>query len=988
MSGAGSAKTLLNEDNHKRYRAFTLNNKATLMLPEISSVPWVGASKRQDTFTKIISNSHNDHHIKFILKNDVPHAFLWQTNPEKLKKAVRWGIVKTHSITGKVIATLGQYRLLAHRRAAKGMVSNSQSVKLKLLDLFQTRFEALQELESLINRDNTNEDYENAWSGYINTLGGIKRNIDKYFSDVNPSLLDEHTTAQIKSDLQDDIERTHAYLKDKSTKNRARGLNSIGEFVKQQMIHGLYELQGINQDMSYSRQRYFALTRGELNDFIEDARKEIDDHQPDLRNAVTAKHHGAYSADNNALVTYDFANDQLTPGRERKVLLAISFIEGWDTLTDVNGKKTTVSNESGQEDLDFYAATRWKSHRNLKTSFKSIGFYLLNIIKGIFVSTRPWEEEAWANKNFRLVAADLCSRAKPHEPMWRKPFRFFKKISYAIVDVFSGAYDFGAGLVIRMPAHVVNDWASTDSLPSLNSMLTEVSTALASIKTLEDDLLKKGLGQSTEAIPLSSSKLAAVEYELTAGEQNDILTAMTRGLNDFGSFFAHNIYAKDPVAGLLFTAAYGVGAGALTSSIFGSGYVNWFSNFSHTMGSSNVAAVIAGGSTQAEVFAMAWDGVAHGPSGFAMNALYQCGEDPLTVGAYFVAAYGLGYILANGIAGHPIPWLSEHLRADLGTVPEAGYPIVGAKVVVMLYEALVTARAEDNPQPQLSEDGTGLADPSQPFLEKHQLIIDRFRLVHWLSTNANVLPKLAPKQSFAVSRQIDALFNKADSESLHKLVYPKAHTSIAFKLLSLPLSYIPAILRFVASLLLSLAALALGKPRPWEPVTRATSQLIVKTKRDLSRLLIVTANLLYLPYTLIATCVKMPVYIVTMAIGRVAGLFNAKPAHYLHRAFASVHIFFRSVGEFFYPVKILEDVVAAHPIHTINEVESSYVKLNKQLGRSTRDSSDKPPTENTHGSQFFTPAKQQDPVAPNSRTTVEIDSKMLNEDNRLGIIVL
>ncbi len=980
MSGADSAKTLLNKFNHQQYRAFTLNSEATLTLPVISSVPGVGASRRRDVYRKIISHSQSSHHVKFISKNNEPHAFFWQTTAEKLEKAARWGIVKTHSITGKVIASLGQYRVVAHSRAAKGMVSNSQAVKLKLLDLFQDRFAALRDVESLVNGSKTAIEYEDTLIQYVQKLEATKRNLEAYFSNVNRSGLDNETLMQIKKDIQADIDRTNDYVDSLRGAdnlrecNRARGKDSIMEFVKQQMLYGLYELQGINQDLTYSRKRFFALTRGELNDYIEDARKVIDDHQADLRNAVTAKHHGVYSSDKDALITYDFTDDQLTPAREREVLLSLSFIEGWDKLKDLNDERPTVSNDSGEESLQVYAATRWKNHRNIKTSVKSLGYYFINLIKSFFVYTHPWEEESWRNNNFHLVAADLRAHAKPNEPMWRKPVKFLKQFGYAMADVFYGVYDFGAGLVVKMPDTIVNDWYSAAAIPTLDSVLSDSSAAISCIQLVEDDRLKKVLLRSKyeppETYSLSTSKLATVEYALNPGEQNDILTSMARGLNGFGSFFSHNIYAKDPVAGLLFTAAYAVGVGAIyqpsfTSSVFGSSYVNWFSNFSYTMGSSKFAAVIAGGSTQAEIFAAAWDSAVHGPSGLVMNTFYEYGEDPLTIGAYFVAAYGLGYILANGIAGHQIPWLSEYLKEDLGSAPDAAYPLVGAKVAILLYESLITEKEEEHPQPELSVNGDELKKASQQFIETNKQMIDRFRFAYWLSTHAKMLPKLEPKQQFAISRQIDELFSKEESESLHKLLYPEIQSSIAYQLFSIPLSYIPIILRFGVSLVLSFVALVQGKEHYGEPARRAAIQLIDTVKKDLSRLVVFASYVLYLPYTLAATMVKMTAYLSSMTIGRIAGLFDAKPGHYLHRSFATVHAFFRKVGEYIFPVRVLKDVAVAHPTHTIREVESSYVKLIKHIGELKK----RPPADTTaldtqHKSIFSAVDKVEKPGIP------------------------
>ena len=165
-----SGKQLLTHYYHEQYQAFLLNDQQKLALPRISRVPGITASPQVDVFEKTYSHIASPHHIKFITKNNHLHGFVWQTNAKTLKMALRWGIVPSQSITGKVIATLGQYRITAHQRIAKGLCSNTQAMKLTLLDVFQERIEALHELESLVNKHPSREDYSFQFQHYIQQL--------------------------------------------------------------------------------------------------------------------------------------------------------------------------------------------------------------------------------------------------------------------------------------------------------------------------------------------------------------------------------------------------------------------------------------------------------------------------------------------------------------------------------------------------------------------------------------------------------------------------------------------------------------------------------------------------------------------------------------------------------------------------------------------------------------------------------------------------
>lgn len=952
MGKAFSAKKLLKHYNDQQYTAFSLNDDEELILPQVSLIPGRLTSKRTETYTKKIVPEGQDHHVKFISKNNKPFATLWQSSPQKIKEATRWGIIKTESITGKVISALGKYRVAVHNeRIAKGMVSNTQSSKLKLLDLYQDRFEALQALESLVNKNNQIKDYEHTFALYIKKLQTIKTKVallNQELRTVNNNLskagLDTDSMTRINDDIDEDIDKARDYLMSLSETNlracnRAKGEKSILEFIKEQMNSGLYELQGINQDMSFSLLREtFSLTRGELNDYIEDARQQIEKHQADPRNNVTNKHHGLFSDDENTLVVYDFSKDNLDPKQEGDALMALSFIEGLDT---VNWEDNTVSNGSSQEPLKVIIATRWQLHRNVLAWVKSTGYYFVNMFKSMFLSTRPWEEETWSNPDFHLQGALLRRHATPHEPIWKKPFHLLTRGAYALIDIVYGIKDFGVQLVIKTPDKLINDWNSSNSVPLLSTLLNQIDGDLKTIKELEKERLEECLKQCGDqfksTIPQSSNYLAVAEYELTAQEQNDIMNALVRGFTEFGSVFSHNIFAKDPIGGMVFTASLVVGGvvifvPAAATSVFGASYVNWFSNFSYAMGSSKTAAFVAGATTQAQMASTAWDGLINGPSGIILNALYQLGKDPLTAAVYIGGSYGLGYVLVNGIAGYPIPWLSAMLKEDLGSVPATGYPFIAAKLIIGLYEALTTHQLGPNYYPSYAD----ISQLAEILPQQVQRDIQQFVLASWLSNNQEYISRLDRNQLFELSRQIDLLFSKEQAKSLKKMLYPEPERSIAYQLFSIPLSYIPSLLRVLLSPVLGAVAYGLGKEHPEEPMKRAASDLVDQIKKDLSRLGLFAVNLVYVNYLFITTFVKAIVFTAGLITGRIASLFGVKTAHTLHKGFAFMHNLFRTLGEFLYPARALKSVAIANPVHTIKEIDTSYHKAMQQLQSESR----------------------------------------------------
>lgn len=964
-------KQLLIEHNQKQYQTFLLNDDKQLALPIVSIVPGIAARKnKKNVFIKKIVSCGGESQVCFVqkttcdknenppIKNAQPHTFLWKSSAEKIKEGVRWGIIKTESISGKVIAALGQYRITAHERIAKGMISNTQALKLKLLDNYQDRFELLHELESLVNKPNEIGDYAAVFKQYIEKLTSMKDHLeDGLFKD------------QLEKDLMQDITNAQAYLKtiqnDKQSLrkyHRSRGQASILEFVKQQMMRNLYEFQGINQDLTYSRKRWFALTRGDLNDAIEDAKKEIDEYGSDPRNTVELTHHGYFGDNKTNRVAYDFSKDHLTPKQERAVLLAISFIERWDEVKVDDPKYPFVKSKmkdlkNKKASLETIYAPRWRRHRTIKVLLKSLAWYVWNIIKGVFVTTKPWREEAWEESDFHLTAWKLQKYARPREPLWYKPFKVLKNVFSAVSDVFTGIYDFAKNLIFQMPRVLVNDWASTNPLPTLKETFTAIHQEVKLIQKNEkqrlDILLKNCPIKQNQSLSQSDSLLATQAYPLSGAAQNDILNALLRGVDGFSSLFTHNIFAKDPVGGLLFTAAYAVGAGAIflpafTAKVLGAGYVKWFTGFAHSMGTSRLISTVAGGSTQAQMLASAWDVLIHGPSSQTAQTVSMLAEDPVTAATYFSLAYGLGYVLVNGINGHPIPWLSKTLKEDLGSKPELSYPLIGGKVAFGFYEVLLPQANSEYQACQLSYHGQEHGEQNFVKTPQHLLkifqnktLIQRFFIVQWLNQNAAVLPYLKRTTQALLIRHIDKLFSFNEAKSLKKLIYPQKARSIAFQLFYIPLSYISALSRVLASVFLSLTAWAIQKTYPWEPVKNATADLRKKIVTDLHRLLQFVSHAVYLAYKVSASLVKMVAYTLNMILARIASLvFNQKISHALHRGFASVHNFFRTLGEFFYPARAAKSVAVAHPQSVIKNVEISYGKMVASLKKSSKKLSD------------------------------------------------
>lgn len=530
-----------------------------------------------------------------------------------------------------------------------------------------------------------------------------------------------------------------------------------------------------------------------------------------------------------------------------------------------------------------------------------------------FISTRPWIENAWHTANFKLVATTLWEQVPFKKPLWNKPYQFFKQMGHRLADSWNGVKDSRNPWGFSIFDALANDWVATQQL---ESMQTTIETATASMTAVALDEAQRlaeiyqALDRELVASPeVDLNQLASIEYPLTAGDQNDILTLVAKGVDTFASVFYDN-FAKNPVQGVLFTGGYAVGAGAiflpsLTSAAFSPQYVKWFSDFAYSMAGNSTSAMIAGASIQGQVLATGWDCLTQGPSSRFLKNLHRVGQDPLPSAAYVAAAYGVGHLLFGVLAPYKIPVISQYLNGEIGTNKSLSKLVMGGKITA---SGSSEAMEPDHIAVFPKISGIGVS-------EQHQLIF-------FLSRYGATLAKLPAKQKLMISRQIDALFNhQKDRESLKKLLYPEITYSVGVQLIRSLLVYPVAMLRLMLSPFLSLLALIVRNPHPAQPMSRAFTTIKEELIKHLSQLMVASAHFTYIGSVILTTAVKLPVSIATMLISRVAGLFNLNAAHELHKGMASAHIFFRSVSEFLYPSYWIKQVGSAHPLHTLHKHE-------------------------------------------------------------------
>ena len=204
-------------------------------------------------------------------------------------------------------------------------------------------------------------------------------------------------------------------------------------------------------------------------------------------------------------------------------------------------------------------ATYWHSSKDIWTFCKKLWFGFLNMAKSMVVKTWPWEKE------FSCAAVLLREHAKANDPLLWRLGKFLKIFWYNSRDALKGLVWFMRGLFVDVPSHIANDYSATDAVRNKEGMVMsaeditqKAEKQLKKIQAHEmEDLIKLLKTKFHTAINSDSAPahhhLAHIDYHLTPGDQNDLLSSAGRGINEFIHFVSHNIFAKDPVAGAMYT---------------------------------------------------------------------------------------------------------------------------------------------------------------------------------------------------------------------------------------------------------------------------------------------------------------------------------------------------------------------------------------------------------------------------------------------------
>lgn len=367
-------------------------------------------------------------------------------------------------------------------------------------------------------------------------------------------------------------------------------------------------------------------------------------------------------------------------------------------------------------------------------------------------------------------------------------------------------------------------------------------------------------------------KIRAIAIPQMSYRSDGLLCAAANGLKSFSDLFEHHVFTKHPFAGLLFTTAYAGGALAVlqpnwVQPFLGEHYVRFSQNLGSAAASGSASSAIASGFLQAKMAAATFELMIHGADSWLVKGAKYLKDDPAAFITYTSMAIGFGALLAYQVN---IPWLSSHLREDVGTFKPLALGFAGLKVGVLLVESLMSDQAAlldlDNLAKfnltlqqtislikQRVQGGQQLTPEEKGELERIAPMMlskvknaqgalhkaksspmycaqaERVALLNKLARYPSELPHLPRYMRRSLVELIDMHFNAEEARNLRGMVYPQVRRSLLGLIFYNTLSLVGLLLRVVFSPLSG----------TWRPLKELKERLLNDTTSTLTALWIV-----------------------------------------------------------------------------------------------------------------------------------------------------
>lgn len=847
------------------------------------------------------------HFIDIISKNKQPSFFIWRTAPKKVEAAIDAGILTFHSLTSRTLAALGAYRRNVYRRVYDhGILSLTYPLKSTLLNHVQQSIKLLRPLERLINTKITPQNSNVQINQLIKHIENYRLSLTQHYQ----SMRNEHKKTfeafipnikttwqkqlhQLTLHINSHLNQLQRVLQSDATYTQSHPFSpthrlGIGLFIKKQLYQHIRFVQQLNQDIAYST-HLKSLSRGDFHRVCEDALKVIRDHIDDLHNPVLLAHQGLYDTTTIPIaVNFQFlGNDQ---NAINETLMVISQLEGDDVLYQLpSGQYVLKKKHSTTSQLTVTRGSQWPTQAILTDRFFRVLYWVWNVTTGLVLGLTL---DLVLGFSAGLLGKKLPSFAHRIQIKLKSPTRQGTKYDQLLTAFAVTPYSFATLVGIKLYEYIqsiIQDFRysaigqrATMEIPLWGDLYADYLIGHGKLgSTVEQLLLLEKKFIQVEATYMDYEKSLTTKapalfqhyyqgpiiafparppYELNDGEWSDIFNAAASGLKFVCDTITHPIHAQTPMLGLLFTASYALGLLALLSptmaQVLPSTYLRFCKALGNALAHGKKTQALSAASLQAQFLTSAIEATLHGHDSWLVNAAKCVEHDSSKICLYATLAVSIGGLIAFKLN---IPWLSEEIRGDLGTLPLPTLGLTGAKLSLTLLHILeetnqvhcfqsnktLTALIENqlpfnrrtlvernsngtHPSLLLSlEEGSAL-DPTVATDNTFLLSpthLEKTYLIYLLNKYQPYLGYLPQFEKRLLMHVINHHF-KQDSalvRSFNKLLFPASRQSILMTTLSIPFSYFTLLFRCLSI--------------PFTHYLRSITEVLLNIRKDTTRIL-------------------------------------------------------------------------------------------------------------------------------------------------------
>ena len=666
---------------------------------------------------------------------------LWFTKGERVRQALRRGLLKPQALTAKAIQAIGKYcKKTAEREIKSRIVSRLNYDKMNLVNDAQDAIESLQGIERYLghrlNDQAAASKYASELAAEIDAYMKEEERLSKEIEPYLNALREKHVNKGHISLEMDDLRRivqakahkkniaAAAELKVRIEKHKSQtgwletsGNEAIVVFLKERILHTARETQALNQILTH-KSGTGAFFRGDLNGFIEDMVKVTRDHDQDLHNPVTCAHQLAYPRDMGLVIDSDFHTDQSSE-ELNSLMMGVSIISG-------DNEPLNDANKKGKIDFEC-SATKWRHWRSFYDDttlyetplFKNAKHFFCVVIKVLLSpfnlletlvrgTNANWlakvrarfddpEEDIQSKKIFEKSTDyyALAHRVKKQTDLSTKiGLELHKALTYLFWEgLAKGLYD-GMKQITKLPSDLFIDFQNQNVVQE--TALCKLKEELEAFKKEKRRVLEKSLIQIETKGLEDKTPYAQPEVSLKPYHSHGLLNGAVTGFREFVELFAHNMFAKHPFTAMV--SSFGAGASfvaffakPLAIKIFGKNYIDFLQGQGYLWTNDIFSASMAGSFTNFKLVGMLIEAIENGPDSWLSKGISTLLNDPASTITYTTLAWAIGYALVDLVE---IPGISAELRKHIGNPPQLSEIFGGAKMGIIAYQLFSSPHAD------------------------------------------------------------------------------------------------------------------------------------------------------------------------------------------------------------------------------------------------------------------------------------------------------